>query len=388
MTQNKIKKQGALEGVRIIDLTHAAAGTTCTMMLAAMGAEVIKIEPPWGEITRFFPPLINNYSPYFFFLNRNKRGMTLNLKTKKGIKIFKELVKMGDVVVENFGPGTMDRLGLNYDMLKEVNPKIIFASLSGFGQYGPYSKRLSFDNIAQASSGYISLCSRWAPGTPPPSEPPRGAAEAIADTVPGLFTTIAILSALYHRNVTDVGQKIDVAQADSMIAVEPSVTFYTLTGHPIWSRMSQALGGIYKAKDGYVTFSAPLRLQDRLVEFMKSELDKENIDQSDVEEWALNKSVDEIVEKLAEAKIPVAPINTIDKVVTDPHFNAREMIVKVKHSKLGEVTTTGFPIKFSDTPGNLESPSPLLGEHTEEVLTTLLGYSKEEVLKLKEENVI
>lgn len=380
--------RGALVNVRIIDLTHAAAGTTCTMMLAAMGAEVIKIEPPWGEITRVFPPLINRYSPYFFFLNRNKKGITLDLKTEKGSAIFKELVKIGDVVVENFGPGTMDRLGLSYEVLSKINPDIIYAQLSGFGQYGPYFNRLSFDNIAQAASGYTSLCSRWETGTPPPSDPPQGAPEAIADTIPGLFTTIAVLAALHYRNMTGRGQKIDVAQADSMIAVEPSITWYTLIGKAIRDSMRRAIGGMYRTSDGWITCSAPLRLQDRLLDLLKKELDKEEIEQSDVEEWARHQTVDEIVNKFVEAKIPVAPVNTLDKVVTDPHFQAREMIVKVNHPSLGEVTTSGFPIKFSRTPGDLEGPAPLLGEHNEEVLTTLLGYSKEDVAKLKKESVI
>lgn len=385
---NQKEMKSALQNVKIIDLTHAAAGTTGTMMLAAMGAEVIKIEPPWGEITRFFPPLINQYSPYFFFLNRNKKAITLNLKTEKGLNIFKELVRQGDVVVENFGPGAMNRLGLTYDVLKEINPKIIFASLSGFGQYGPYSERLSFNNIAQASSGYTSLCSKWEPGTPPPEETPRGAAEAIADTVPGLFTTIAILAALYYRNLTGEGQRIDVAQADSMISVEPSITAYSLIDRTIERGMRQALGGNYRSKDGWVTFSAPLRLQDRLVSFLKEELGKDSVTQEDAEEWARITPTDEIVDKLVNAKIPVAPINTIDKVMVDPHFKVREMIVNIKHKKLGDVTTTGFPIKFSETPGNLEHPAPLLGEHTEEILMKYLGYTKKEVKDLKKENII
>jgi CoA:oxalate CoA-transferase len=378
----------ALEGIRIVDFTHAAAGTTCTMMLAGMGAEVIKIEPPWGEITRAFPPLIKDYSPYFFFLNRNKKAITLDLKNEKAVKIVKQLVENADIVVENFGPGAMDRLGLSYDILKEINPRIIYASLSGFGQYGPYSKRLSFDNIAQASSGYTSLVSRWEPGAPPPEATPRGAPEAIADTIPGLFTIIAILAALNYRNVSGSGQYIDVAQADVMIAIEPSITFYSLTGKTMAGDLQRAIGGVYKTKDGYVTFSAPLRLQDRLVAILKRELNSENIEVEDAITWALGKTTDEIVKLLANEKIPVSAINTLDKVVKDEHFLARDMIIKINHSKLGEVTTSGFPIKFSETPGDLNGSPPLIGEHTTEVLKQLLHFSDEEIKELKNEGVI
>jgi crotonobetainyl-CoA:carnitine CoA-transferase CaiB-like acyl-CoA transferase len=378
----------ALEGIRIVDFTHAAAGTTCTMMLAAMGAEVIKIEPPWGEITRVFPPLIHDYSPYFFFLNRNKKGITLDLKNEKAIKIVNQLVEKADIVVENFGPGAMDRLGLSYDSLKKINPKIIYASISGFGQYGPYTKRLSFDNIAQAASGFTSLTSKWEPGTPPPKTAPNEAPEAIADTIPGLFTVIAILAALNHRNVTNLGQYIDVAQADVMISVEPSITYYSLTGNTINKHLQSAIGGVYQTKDGYVTLAAPLRLQDRLVALLKNELGSDSVEPEDAIKWARGKTTDEIVKLLVDKKIPVAPINTVDKVITDEHFIQREMIIKIKHEKLGDVTTTGFPIKFSETPGDLNTPAPLLGEHTVEVLRNLLKYSDEEINELKKEGVI
>jgi crotonobetainyl-CoA:carnitine CoA-transferase CaiB-like acyl-CoA transferase len=377
----------ALQDVRIVDLTHAAAGPTCTMMLAGMGADVIKVEPPWGEITRFYPPLVKGTSPYFFFLNRNKKAVTINLKTMKGLEIFKKLVKIADVVIENFRPGTMNRLDLSYEKLKKINPKIIYASISGFGQYGPYSKRTSFDNIAQASSGYMSICSGWEPDTDPPSKPPQGAPEAIADTIPGLFTAIAILAALQYRNRTGHGQRIDVSQADSMIAIEPSITYYNLVGHTIRASMRNLIGGMYQAKDGYVTVSAPYHIQETFIELLKNEIGKDTIDQTDAENWAKKKTVNEIVAILSESGIPVAPVNTLDKVITDPHFLAREMIVKIKHPKMGEVTTTGFPIKFSETRGDLEKYTPLLGEHNEEVFTKLLGYSKEEVTKFREERI-
>lgn len=196
-----------LEGVRVLDLTHAHAGPICTLYMAAMGAEVIKIEPPWGERTRFFPPLVERVSPYYAFLNRCKKGVTLNLKEPRGKQIFMEMVKKADIVVENFSPGTMEELGLGWDTLKDLNPSVIFCSISGFGQTGPWRDRRSFDPIAQAASGYMWLMK----DSIDPEGPPLQAPEAIADTIPGFTALIGILAALNHRHISGGGQRIDVA---------------------------------------------------------------------------------------------------------------------------------------------------------------------------------
>ena len=219
----------ALKGIRVLDLTHAHAGPICTLYMAAMGAEVIKIEPKWGEMTRMFPPLVKGQSPYFLFLGRGKKGVTLDLKNPEGNEMFKELVKGADVVMENFSPGTMDRLGLGYDVLKEINQKIIYASISGFGHTGPWVSRKSFDPIAQAASGYM-----WVTKDAiAPDGPPLQAPEAIADTVPGFTALIGILAALVSRNETGRGQKVDVAQMDSMIGHVHSMAYDPLTDHII-----------------------------------------------------------------------------------------------------------------------------------------------------------
>jgi crotonobetainyl-CoA:carnitine CoA-transferase CaiB-like acyl-CoA transferase len=377
-----LSEMKALEGIRVLDLTHAHAGPICTMFLAALGAEVIKIEPPWGEMTRMFPPLVKGVSPYFAFVNRCKRGVTLNLKHPRGVELFKRLVKISDIVVENFRPGTMECLGIGWETLRELNPRIILASISGFGQTGPLSRRRSFDLIAQAASGYMWLMKDSLPleGTPQP------APEAIADTIPGLSLLIGILAALIHREKTGRGQRIDVAQMDSMIAVSQSFSFWSLAR----TTMTRALQieGIYdsfKAKDGYVAIAVPLgRIADRFMEATGIE----EIADEEVARWVSKRTVEEVVNTLGETGIPVAPINDLDAVMKDEQARAREMFIKVIHPQLGETMMPGFHIKLSETPGDVSEPAPLLGQHNEEVYCRLLGLTKEELKELRREGVI
>ena len=377
-----------LKDVRILDLTQAHQGPMCTMFLADMGAEVIKIEPMWGDRTRFFPPLIKGTtSPYFVYLNRNKKGMTLNLKSEKGVAIFKELVKIGDVVVENYSPGTMENeFGLGYDTLREVNPKIILLSLSGFGQYGPYSRRRSFAPIAEAASGYTELVRQRIT----PDGPPVGAPDAIGDTIPSLFGIIGVLSALSYRERVGHGQRIDIAQTDSMVAVLPSIIFHTLAGTTMTGastkfRSTLQLSSIYKAKDGYVMVTVPGDMAERLAEAIGVEtIERQEV----VTEWVESKTRNEVIDLLVKARIPVASVNNLDEVINDPHILAREMIVEMDHPVVGKYKTPGFPIKFSETPVKLGRTAPQLGQHNEEVLSTLLAYSKDKITKLKEEGVI
>jgi crotonobetainyl-CoA:carnitine CoA-transferase CaiB-like acyl-CoA transferase len=375
---------GPLDGVRILDLTQAMAGPLCTMFLAGMGAEVIKIEPPWGELSRLFPPLVNGISPYISYLGRNKKGVTLNLKHPKAVEIFKKMVKRSDVVVENYSPGTMDRLGLGWETLKETNPNIIFSSISGFGQYGPWSSRRSFDPIAQASSGYMWLMKEAID----PDGLPLLAPEAIGDTIPGLCAALGIVSALYHRQKTGKGQWIDVAQMDAMISVEPSLVFWSMANTTFkLSRTAHRLNysGLYKAKDAYVMISLPEgQISDRFRELAgKQELSIEL-----VAEWVENKTVDEVVQTLSGKGIPISPVLDLDQVLVNDHAMAREMVIKVDHPQLGEIDMPGFPIKFSETKGSLDVAASLLGECNSEVYSELLGLSEKEVHELKREGVI
>jgi len=373
-----------LEGIRVLDLTHAHAGPICALFLGGLGAEVIKVEPPWGEINRFFPPLIEGMSPYFEFLGRNKKGVTLNLKHPKGVEMFKGLVKGADVVVENFSPGTMDDLGLGWETLRELNPGIILASVSGFGQTGPWSHRRSFDPIAQASSGYM-----WLMGEDgDPEEPPTTAPEAIADTIPGFTALIGILAALIHRSGTERGQRIDVAMMDAMIAVSPSFAFLTIAGTTFRRALHAYSVGVYdshRARDGYVMISlAPGRITDSFTELAGIE----ELTEEAIAAWVAERTVDEVVQLLVDASVPVAPVHDLHDVLENEQARAREMFVKVAHPILGEMTMPGFPIKFSETRGDLATPAPTLGQHNDEVYSTLLGLSENELEELRREGVI
>ena len=374
----------ALEGVRVLDLTHAHAGPICTMFLGAMGAEVIKIEPTWGEMTRMFPPLVKGVSPYFMFVDRCKKGVTLNLKDPRGREMFMEMVKKADVVVENFSAGTMDRLDLGWEVLQGVNPGIIFASISGFGQTGPWSNRRSFDPIAQASSGYMWVMQEGIN----PDGPPLQAVEAIADTIPGFTALIGILAALQYRHRTGKGQRIDVAQMDSMIAVMQSFSFWEIAGMTFRSAARSGrvgVSGLHKAEDGYVMFSLP---PGRITDWFKELLGVEELTREDVEKWVAERPVEEVVGLLAETGVPVAPVLDLDQVKANEHAKAREMFVNVDHPTLGEVSLPGFPIKFSETKGDMTMPAPLLGQHNEEVYSELLGVSKERLEELRKEGVV
>ena len=374
----------ALEGVRVLDLTHAHAGPICTMFLGAMGAEVIKIEPTWGEMTRMFPPLVKGVSPYFMFVDRCKKGVTLNLKDPRGREMFMEMVKKADVVVENFSAGTMDRLDLGWEVLQGLNPGIIFASISGFGQYGPWSNRRSFDPIAQASSGYMWVMQEGIN----PEGPPLQAVEAIADTIPGFTALIGILAALQYRHRTGKGQRIDVAQMDSMIAVMQSFSFWEIAGMTFRSAARSGrvgVSGLHKAEDGYVMFSLPA---GRITDWFKELLGVEELTKEDVEKWVAERPVEEVVGLLAKTGVPVAPVLDLDQVKANEHAKAREMFVKVDHPTLGEVSLPGFPIKFSETKGDMTMPAPLLGQHNEEVYSELLGISKEKLEELRKEGVV
>lgn len=394
--------QGALSGLRVLDLTRVLAGPFCTMMMADMGAEIIKIEEPKrGDDSRAFAPFKNGESSYYMNLNRNKKGCTLNLKGK-GKELFLELVKQADVVVENYRPGTMEKLGLGYEDLKKINPRIVYGAVSGFGHYGPFSQRPGYDIIGQAMGGLMSTTG-W-----PGGEATRSGT-AMSDVLAGLSVTIGILAALRSRDATGVGQKVDVALVDSVVASLEIITQIYLTEGKIPQRIGNRYESVYPydsfaTKDGSMVIGAG---NDKLFAMCcdvmgKPDLIKEERFSSNpnrvknhaqlkpiVEEWSRTVTAEEAVEKLLAAGCPAAPINTIDKLVSCPHIaGAREMFVEVDHPKAGKLKITGSHIKFSDTKTSINTPSPLLGQHTEEVYTRLLGLTPEQVAAYKAEGVM
>ncbi len=366
-----------LDDIRILDLSHVWYGPWCTMMLADMGAEVIRVEPPWGAIDRLAEGALFGGASYtFHHLNLNKKDITLNLKDPEGVGIFKELVKKADVVVQNFSPGAMERLGLGYEVLRELNPGIIYAALSGFGQDGPYSERKSYAMIAEAMSGHTKMTGERAD----PEGPPLEMAQAYGDLGPGTMAAMAILGAIRYKDRTGVGQMIDVAQYDCMVAYNTAITGYTLSGLlPLELRkkypMGRGVGGLYEAKDGgWIRIAAfGPRFLDRLNQYYGLEM----VEKEFIGERVKEMTRDEAVEHFVGLGLPCAPVYHVDETVEDPHLAARGMFVEVEHPLAGTVKVPNFPIKFSETPGEIRTAAPVLGADSKELLMGLLGMSEE-----------
>ncbi|MGO1368145.1 CaiB/BaiF CoA transferase family protein [Senegalia sp. (in: firmicutes)] len=392
----------ALENIKVLDLTRVLAGPYATMILGDMGAEIIKIERPGvGDDSRAFGPYENGESAYFMSLNRNKKSITMNLKKDETKKMFLEMVKQVDIVVENYRPGTMEKLGLGYEKLKEVNPKLIYAAASGFGHTGPYSTRPAYDAIVQAMGGIMSI-------TGEKGGKPVRVGPSIGDITAGLFTSIGILAALNYRNETGKGQKVDVAMLDGQVAIlENAIARYFVNGES-----PKPAGNVHNSifpfepfdtKDGEIMVAAgndalwaklcnELELSELIEDarFKTNPLRGENYDEMRpllAEKFKL-KTTQQWYETLTKAGIPNGPINDIEDVVNDPQVLEREMIVEVNHKKAGKTKVPGVPIKMSETQGEIKTPAPLLGEHNEEVLKEYLNLSKEEVEALKEKGII
>lgn len=385
--------QSALKGLKIVDLTQHLAGPFCTMLLADMGAEVIKIEPAWGDASRTSPqyPMVEGQSSYFMHVNRNKKSIVLDLKSVKGIKALKELVKKSDVVVENFRAGVMDRLGLGYESLKKVNPSIIYASISGFGQESPYVKRPSFDIIAQAMSGWMWLNSRETRGlNSAASFEPSCLAGSPGDTVPGLFCALSILAALRYRDVSGHGQRIDIAQTDSLMTLSGLGlirTLYTDSDADTRAhRASSRIHGVYEAKDGQIVIRV---VGENAVTSVANLLGVEpsmvTPDSPFLIQWFMKRTRSEISDLLSD-KVPCAPVLMDRELIDDINVREREMIVDMPHPKGFTYRTVATGIKFSETPVAIEAMPPLLGEDSVEVLKGL-GYTDHEIKQLIEEKV-
>ncbi|MDR3591370.1 MAG: CaiB/BaiF CoA-transferase family protein [Negativicutes bacterium] len=386
----------------VLDLTRVLAGPYASMMLADYGADVVKIETPEiGDDSRGFGPFVGKESAYFMSLNRGKRSMTLNLKLPEAQELFKEMVKKADIVLENYRPGTMEKFGLGYEVLRQINPKIIYAACSGFGHSGPYMEKAAYDVIVQGMGGIMSITGHEG------GEPTRVGA-SVGDITAGLFTVIGVLTALYARTVSGVGQKVDVGMLDCQVAIlENAIARYLVTGNvpgPIGNRHSSITPfEAFSAKDGYIIIAVGNdRLWARFCELIaREELIAD-------ERFGTNaartqnqkplkaildgvfpaKTVDEWIEVLEGAGIPCGPINTVDRVLKDPQVVAREMIVEVEHPVAGKLKMPGLPIKLSATPGAVEEAAPLLGQHTEEILAELLGMSPARVAELKARKVL
>ena len=392
----------ALEGIKVLDLSRALAGPYCTMMLADMGAEIIKVEMPGrGDDSRSWgPPFIEGESSYFMSVNRNKKSITLNMKMEKSREIMHKLIKQSDVLVENFRPGAMERLGLGYERVKEMNPQIIYNSISGFGQDGPYKLLPGFDPVLQGMGGIMSM-------TGEPGRPPVKVGVAIADISAGMFAAYGIVAALYNRQKTSKGQMVDIALLDSQVAWLTYRAGAYLDSGEIPKPLGSGHPAIvpyqaFKAKDIYIIIAVG---NDQLwVKFCKTVGLEEVMDDPKfatnakrvenregiikiVGDLIATKNGDEWLSILTDAGIPCGPINTVDRIFSDPQVLHRQMLQELDHPKAGRIKVTGTPVKLSDTPGEIKSPPPSLGEHTHEILAGL-GYSDQEVKQLQQEEVV
>ena len=395
----------ALEGVRVLDLTRALAGPYCTMMLGDYGADVVKIEiPGTGDDTRgWAPPFIGDQSAYFLSINRNKRSMTLNLRNPKGKEAFLEMAKGADVVVENFTPGVVNRLGIDYESLKALNPKIIYCSISGFGQTGPYREKSAYDQVMQGLGGIMSL-------TGETDRPPVKMGMALTDIGAGMMGAYGIMTALYRMESSEEeeGQYIDVSMLDLQVSwLTYMGGYYFATGNnPAKVGSSHPTLVPYQAfmcQDGkYINVAVG---SERLWERFCAAMDKEELQNHPdyaqngdrvrnrsklvpmLQEEFLKKPVADWVTQLDNGGVPCGPINELSDVFADPQVLHRDMLLEVAHPTLGNIKQTGIPIKFSRTEGSIDRPPPLLGEHTKEVLTEL-GYTAEQLQELEDSEAI
>jgi crotonobetainyl-CoA:carnitine CoA-transferase CaiB-like acyl-CoA transferase len=375
-----------LNDIRVLDLTHVWYGPWCTMLLAEMGAEVIRVEPPWGAIDRIAEGARfagNGYT--FHHLNLNKKAITINLKTEKGLSIFKELVKTSDVVAQNFKQGTMERLGLGYDVLKSINQRIIYAALSGFGQYGLYIDRGSYAPIVESMSGHTRLTGDGVD----PNGPPILMAQSYGDLGPGSLAAMSIIAAIRHRDQSGIGQMIDVSQLDCMVALNTAITGYMLFGLKPWQIRQKypGLGGIrslFEVKDGWIILRVGT---PRALDTLRSIFEVDEVTKDIIAKKIKNMTRDEALDLFLSNKIPVGPVYDLDEVLKDPHLKERDMFIELEHPIGGKMNLVNFPIKFSETPGLVKSTAPSLGQHNKEILSSI-GYNEEQLIELYKEGVI
>jgi len=382
---------GALQGITVLDFSHYIAGPHCSQILADHGADVIKIEPVTGEASRKNNPVLGDISLYYASMNRSKRGLAVNMKSPEGQEIIKRLVSRADVLVTNYAVGVPERLGIDYETVSAINPRIVMVHISGFGLTGPNRHNSAFDGMIQAMSGIVHL-------TGDRNGPPMKTGLYIADHISGMQAVIGVLLALNARNTTGKGQLVDVSMLDSMVSMLAynltdakvngtnlhrtgnrstnvfATTFQTLDGYlyiaPLTERMWQDLSGVMGHPEWAEPGSPYATMNGRLANY--DELDRA------MSEWTTKRTTKEIVQMLQKVQVACGPVQSIDEVVEDPQLVERGMIQTMNIPECGDIIMPGIPIKLSDTPSDASFRPPYLGEHNEEVLTQL-GFSAEEI---------
>ncbi len=391
----------ALQGVTVLDLSRVLAGPFCAMLLADMGAEVLKVEEPeGGDESRTWPPFLEGEGAGYLSMNRNKRNMTLNLKTPQGQEILKRLAARSDVLIENFRTGTMEGFGLGYETLQEINPRLVYCAVSVFGRSGPYKDKAGYEALMQAHSGVMSI-------TGEPDGPPLRCGVSLLDLGTGLMAAYGVMNALFHRERTGQGQHVEVSLFETALAL----LSYHAVGYLISGNVPQRQGSahpslvpyqVFQTRDGEMLIAgANQRLWTRLCQVLGREdllQDPRFATQADrvqhrqvlvpqIQEEACKYTTAELTQLLDTAGVPSAPVNTVDKVLTDPQTAAREMVVEVPHPRIPDLKLLGLPLKLSETPGDIRLPPPLMGQHTEAILTEL-GYSGTDLKTFRERKVI
>lgn len=399
------RMETALKDIVILDLTRYLAGPYGATLLADLGAQVIKVEPPGARIKEGFGKYsFKGEDAYFLSTNRNKKGIVLDLKPARGREVFYDLVRTADVVFENFRYGVTEKLGIDYESLKAVNPRLIYCSITGFGSTGPYRDRAAYDLIAQALSGGMSI-------TGEPGRPPVRSGIAVADIGAGIMSALGICAALHERDRTGIGQKVETSLLESHISMLVyEAAYYLVSGEvpgPLGSgHRSISAYGAFKTKDDYIVVANPegynierlyraigrpeLIEDPRFNTPVKRSENREPLTQI-LEETFLTKTAREWLDILTEGNVPCAPVNTLDKALEDPQVLDREMVVTVDYTEGGRLRQVGNPLKLSATPPEIRrqffSP-PTLGQHTDEILMNRLGYTRETVEELRREKII
>jgi CoA:oxalate CoA-transferase len=396
----------ALGGIKVLDLGHHIAGPYCTKLLADFGAQVIKVErPDGGDPARRAGPFPNDElnleeSGLFFYLNNNKRGITLNLKTDTGIKIFQELVKKVDILVENFSPRVMPGLGLSYDSLKIINPGLVMTSISNFGQSGPYRDYKATDIVLQALGGYM-----WGRGEPT-REPVRGTGQLeISELVGGVYAASGTMAAFTHKIQTGIGQQVDISLMEAVVCVQAyPMSSSTFPRNLPWPQKRMTfVPSVEECKDGYVgvnvltgphwvSLCAMMGMDDWaehpdyriLIERLKRPKDVHDR----MHPWLMARTKEEILQEGQTWRIPFSPVYSSEDIMRSPQYQARDSLAEIEHPALGGVTQPGAPFRMSETPWQVKSPAPLLGQDNEELYGELLGYSKEDLVKFRQAGVI
>ena len=391
-----------LAGIRVLDLTRVLAGPFCSMILGDMGAEVIKVEEPGkGDDTRGWPPFSGGEATYFLSVNRNKKSLTLNMKAPDGQAILRRLVAKADVVLENFRPGTMERLGFGYDVLRKLNPRLIYCAISGFGESGPEASRPGYDLIVQGESGVMDLTG-FADG------PPVKVGNSVADLVSGMAAAHGVTLALLSRARTGKGQKVEIGMLDVMASLltYQAGLYWNGGGRPARrgnQHPSIVPYEVFQAQDAYMTLGvANNSLFDRMCRAIgREELAKDPRFDSEASRVTHREALvpllnsifstrpaSDWLKRLDEAGVPAGRIKTVAEVCDSEHLRARGMFVSLNHPKAGAVTAMGVPIRLWDTPGAAQAPAPLLGQHTDEILTGLLRIPRAKVDKLRADSVV